>query len=87
MPTIELTHATKSFQQFTALNDVSLTVEAGTILKPIGYMAQEDALYEDLTGKKSLLFWANDGVRLICDCSNNFDCVICNLYFGFDHRR
>ncbi|HPI99551.1 MAG TPA: hypothetical protein PK268_07460 [Enterococcus sp.] len=56
MPTIELTHATKSFQQFTALNDVSLTVEAGTILKPIGYMAQEDALYEDLTGKKISTF-------------------------------
>lgn len=36
MPTIELTHATKSFQQFTALNDVSLTVEAGTILCLIG---------------------------------------------------
>lgn len=36
MPTIELTHATKSFQQFTALNDVSLTVEVGTILCLIG---------------------------------------------------
>ncbi len=34
-----------------------------TILKRIGYMAQEDALYEDLTGKKSLLFWANDGFK------------------------
>ena len=98
MPMIELTHATKTFKHFTALNDVSLTVDTGTILcligpsgagkstlvkclmgmekltqgtsrvletempnrailKRIGYMAQEDALYEELTGKENLVFF------------------------------
>lgn len=36
MPMIELTHATKTFKHFTALNDVSLTVDTGTILCLIG---------------------------------------------------
>lgn len=98
MPMIELTHATKTFKHFTALNDVSLTVDTGTILcligpsgagkstlvkclmgmekltqgtsrvletempnrailKRIGYLAQEDALYEELTGKENLVFF------------------------------
>ena len=98
MTIIELTHATKSFKRFTALNDVTLTVAAGTILcligpsgagkstlikcllgmekldhgtsrvfatkmpnrkvlKRIGYMGQEDALYDELTGKENLLFF------------------------------